>query len=268
MDLGLAGKRALLTASSAGLGFACAAALAAEGVHIALSSRHQDRAEAAAAQVRANLADTLATAPQVFAYAADVSENAAQEQLFAQASRDLGGLDILICNAGGPPAGNFDSLEESAWDHAYQLTLQSAVRSVRYALPHLRAAGGGVIVMIASSSVKTPIPNLLLSNVFRPAIQGLCKALAIELAADNIRVLCLCPGRIETERVNSLDSQNAERQGISLEAVRQRSVSSIPLQRLGQPEEFGRVAAFLCSSAASYVTGSSIFVDGGSVRCL
>jgi len=174
----------------------------------------------------------------------------------------------LVCNAGGPSPGSFESLDEEAWDSAYALTLQSVVRSVRYALPHLRAAGGGRILAIASSSVKRPLPNLLLSNVFRPAVQGLCKSLSIELAGDNIQVNCLAPGRIETERVNQLDRALAERRGSSFEAVREQALQAIPMGRLGQPEEFGRVAAFLCSEAALYISGSTVLVDGGAVRSL
>ena len=257
MDLGLTNKRALVTASSGGLGFACAQALAGEGAVVATSSRDPERAQTAADNIGSK-----------YAYDVDVSDKTSLETLFANATSDLGGLDILVCNAGGPPPGGFLALEEDKWDFAYQLTLQSVVRSVRLAIPHFEKAGGGVIVVIASSSVKSPIPNLLLSNVFRPAIQGLCKSLAMELASKNIRVLCLSPGRIETDRVNQLDQIKAERQGKDFDSVRQASLANIPMGRLGEPAEFGRVAAFLCSEAASYMTGSTLFVDGGSVKCL
>jgi 3-oxoacyl-[acyl-carrier protein] reductase len=174
----------------------------------------------------------------------------------------------LLCNAGGPPPGSFKSLAEDKWDIAYQLTLQSVVRSVRLALPHFQEAGGGRVLTIVSSSVKKPIPNLLLSNVFRPAVQGLCKSLSLELAGDNVQVNCLAPGRILTERIDQLDEAMASKQGSTVEAVRQRSLQTIPMGRLGEPAEFGRVAAFLCSEAAAYITGSTVFVDGGSVTCL
>ena len=262
MNLGLDGKRALVTAASGGLGFASAQALSAEGARVAICSRAKDRADDASKRIRE------ATGSEVFAYEADVSQDASLRQLLERATSDLGGLDILICNAGGPPPGGFKVLDEEKWDAAYQLTLQSVVRSVRYALPHFKNSGGGRILVIASSSVKQPIPNLLLSNVFRPAIQGLCKSLSAELAEDNIQVNILAPGRIETERINQLDEALAQKQNLALEEVRKRSIQNIPMGRLGQPEEFGRVAAFLCSEAACYVTGSTLFVDGGSVRAL
>ena len=261
MNLRLDGKRALVLASSSGLGFASAQALAAEGATVAVCSREQARANEAADKIKA------ATDAEVFAYEVDVSNAESLASLFKKATAGLGGLDILICNAGGPPPGGFSALDEDKWDFAYQLTLQSVVRSVRHALPHLKENGGSILV-IGSSSMKQPIPNLLLSNVFRPAIQGLCKTLAGELAPDGIRVNCISPGRIETERINQLDEANAKKQNLSLEEVRQRSLANIPMGRLGDPEEFGKVAAFLCSEAASYMTGSTLYVDGGSVKAL
>lgn len=263
MDLGLKDKRAVILAASAGLGFATASALAAEGARIALCSRDQGRAEGAADRIGAAVPGA-----EVHAFAADVSDAASLEGLFAAATRALGGLDILVCNAGGPPAGGFTSLAEAQWQTAFQLTLMSVVRSVGLALPHLREAGGGRILTIVSSSVKRPLPNLLLSNVYRPAVQGLCKSLSLELAADNIQVNCLAPGRVATERLEELDRARAARQGVSFEEVRAESIAQIPMGRFGEPSEFGRVAAFLCSAAATYVNGSTIFVDGGSVDCL
>ena len=261
MNLGLAGKRALVLASSSGLGFASANALAAEGATVAVCGREQQRADEAAKKINE------VTKSKVFAYEANVSEAASLKTLFDKATSDLGGLDILICNAGGPPPGGFSALDEDKWDFAYQLTLQSVIRSVRHALPYLKEKGGSIVV-IGSSSMKQPIPNLMLSNVFRPAIQGLCKTLASELAPDNIRVNCISPGRVATERIAQLDEALAKRQNLSVEEVKQRSLAKIPMNRLGDPEEFGRVAAFLCSEAASYMTGSALYVDGGSVKAL
>jgi 3-oxoacyl-[acyl-carrier protein] reductase len=262
MNLGLTGKRALVLASSSGLGFASAKALASEGAKLALCSREGAKANDAAKKIKEVIN------AEVFAYEADVSQDASLKNLFEKTTADLGGLEILICNAGGPPPGGFSALDENKWDLAYQLTLQSVVRSVRYALPHFKTSGGGSILVIGSSSMKQPIPNLLLSNVFRPAIQGLCKTLAAEFAGDNIRVNCLSPGRVATERIAQLDEALAKKQNISLEEVQQRSLEAIPMGRLGDPEEFGKVAAFLCSEAASYMTGSTLYVDGGSVRAL
>ena len=262
MNLGLEGKRAIVTAASAGLGYAVAEALALEGANVAICSRDEGRAQAAAEAI------TRAGAGTAHGFAADVSDAASLERFFGEATDRLGGLDILVCNAGGPPPGGFDALDEAKWDLAYGLTLQSVVRSVRLALPELRRAGGGAILTLASSSVKSPVPNLLLSNVFRPAVHGLCKSLSLELAQDRIRVNVLSPGRIHTERLEQLDEANAQKRGVSKEQVREESISAIPLGRLGDPREFGNVGAFLCSEAASYVTGSHILVDGGLVKSL
>lgn len=262
MNLGLAGKRALVLASSSGLGFASAKALAAEGATVAVCSRELARATEAATKIKAE------TAVTTFAYEVDVANAESLEALFKNAIADLGGLDVLICNAGGPPPGGFSVLDEDKWDFAYQLTLQSVVRSVRHALPHLKASETGSVLVIGSSSMKQPIPNLMMSNVFRPAIQGLCKTLASELAPEGIRVNCISPGRVATERIAQLDEALAKKQNISIEEVKTRSLSSIPMGRLGDPEEFGKVAAFLSSQAASYMTGSTLYVDGGSVKAL
>lgn len=261
MNLGLEGKLALVTAATGGLGFATAQALAAEGVQVVLCGRDEGRVQDAVRQLEHS-------GGRAAGFVADVSRAEDLERLFAQVQETLGGLDILVSNAGGPPSGGFGALDESQWDMAYGLTLQSVVRSVRLALPMMQARGGGRILSIVSSSVKRPLPNLLLSNVFRPAVQGLCKSLASELAADNIQVNCLAPGRIETERVNELDTALANKQGKSFGEVRKTSLQSIPMGRLGEPGEFGQVAAFLCSEAAKYMTGSTVFVDGGSVSCL
>lgn len=262
MNLGLDGRLALVTAASGGLGFATAAALSEEGATVAICSRDESRASTAAEKIAER------SGRQVFAYQADVSDRDSLARLFEGATADLGGLDILVCNAGGPPPGDFGSLGEAEWDRAYSLTLQSVARSVRLALPHMRKRGGGSILTIASSSVRSPVPNLLLSNVFRPAVYGLCKSLSIELAGEGIRVNLISPGRIETERIVQLDQAVARKEGRPVEEVTARTVASIPMGRLGQPDEFGRVGAFLCSEAASYITGSNILVDGGLVRSL
>ena len=262
MDLGLNGRRALVLAASSGLGRASALELAREGARVALCSRDQGRADEAAQAIRDE------TGAEVHAFEADVADASSLEGLFASATEALGGLDVLVANAGGPPPGGFGSTDEAAWDRAYQLTLQSVVRSARLALPHLKASGGGSILATASSSVVQPIPNLLLSNVFRPAVRALCKHLAEEYAADGIRVNVLSPGRVLTPRIDQLDQANAEKTGKTPEQVRADAVARIPLGRLGDPAEFGRVAAFLSSPAASYLTGQHLLVDGGLIRSL
>ncbi|GGR06229.1 SDR family oxidoreductase [Deinococcus ruber] len=262
MDLQLNGKTALVTAGSSGLGFGCALELAREGARVALCSRELDRAQDAAERIQQE------TGQSVLAFAADVARSEDLEALFAAVGEAFGRLDVLICNAGGPPAGRFEVLAEGHWELAFQLTLMSVVRSVRLALPLMQAAGGGRVLTITSSSVKRPIDNLTLSNTFRPAVQGLCKSLSLELSAHNIQVNSLAPGRIETERINQLDDLAASRKGVNRADVRAESERDIPMGRLGQPEEFGRVAAFLCSPAAAYINGSSLLVDGGAVTSL
>jgi 3-oxoacyl-[acyl-carrier protein] reductase len=262
MDLGLAGKTALVTAASGGLGYATALALAGEGAHVAICSRELGRAQEAAATIAA---DTGAT---VHGFAADVSVAADLERLVGDAADALGGLDVLVNNAGGPPPGGFDTLDDAAWERGFQLTLMSAVRGIRNALPHFERAGGGSILTILSSSIKQPIPNLLISNVYRPGLAGLTKSLAIDLAPQGIRVNGLAPGRIATDRTLQLNAALAERQGKTPDEIMKASVATIPMGRLGEADEFGRVAAFLCSPAASYVTGHMMIVDGGSVRAL
>ena len=262
MDLQLNGKTALVTAASAGLGYATAAALSAEGARVAICSRDLNRAQDAAKRIQAQ------TGNEVLAYQADVASETDLTRLFGEVNEALGQLDILVCNAGGPPPGNFSALSEAQWETGFQLTLMSVVRSVRLALPLMKAAGGGRVLTILSSSVRKPIDNLTLSNTFRPAVQGLCKSLSLELAGDNIQVNGLAPGRIETGRINQLDDAVAEKLGKTRAEIRAASEAQIPMKRLGQPEEFGRVAAFLCSPAAEYVNGSVLLVDGGAMTSL
>lgn len=262
MNLGLDGKRALVLAGSSGLGRGVATELAREGARVAINSRDDARAATAAAEI------AEATGGEVHGIAADVADAAGVEALVDGAVNALGGLDILVCNAGGPPPGNFGALDDDAWLDAWNLTLMSVTRSVRAALPHLKEAGGGAILAITSSSVKRPIPNLLMSNVYRPAVAALCKHLSVELGPDGIRVNVLAPGRILTERTNVLDRNKAEKQGKTLDEVRAASIATMPLGRLGEVEEFARTATFLVSDAASYTTGTTSLVDGGMVRCL
>jgi len=263
MNLGLEDKLALVTAATGGLGFATAKALVGEGVRVVICGRDLERVASAVARL-----DEAGTKHAALGFVADVSQARDLERLFEHTQEALGGLDILVNNAGGPPAGGFEALSAAQWDLAYGLTLQSVVRSVGLALPLMRQRGGGRILTIVSSSVKRPLPNLLLSNVFRPAVQGLSKSLSIELAPDNIQVNCLAPGRVETERIDQLDAALAAKLGKSKDEVRAKSMADIPMGRLGEPDEFGQVAAFLCSAAAKYMTGSTVFVDGGAVTCL
>jgi 3-oxoacyl-[acyl-carrier protein] reductase len=178
----------------------------------------------------------------------------------------FGGVDMLVVNAGGPPAGNFDQFDDDAWQDAFELTLMSAVRMIRAVLPFMRTAGGGSILTITSSSVKEPIDFLLLSNVMRSGVTSLAKSLSQQLAPENIRVNNLMPGRIDTDRVQALDERSARARGLSAEEIRAANELGIPLRRYGTIEEFGRLGAFLLSDAASYITGQTIAVDGGSIK--
>jgi 3-oxoacyl-[acyl-carrier protein] reductase len=261
MNLNLQGKRALVNAASQGLGYAVAEALANEGARVAISAK-DGSAVAAAERLAAS------TGAEVHGFDADVASLTSLEALFDQVVPALGGLDILVNNAGGPPPGGFADLDEAQWARGYDLTMMSVVRSIRLALPAFEAAGGGRVLTMLSSSVKTSLPNLLLSNVYRPGLQGLIKALAIEFGPKNIQVVGLAPGRIATERTRELDEAAAKKAGKTFEEVRAASIATMPMGRFGEPEEFGRVGAFLCSPAAAYINGSVVLLDGGSVRAL
>lgn len=262
MDLGLTGQRALVSAASAGLGYAIAEALAAEGVRLAICSRDLARASAAAERI------ARATGAEVHPFATDVADADSLTRLFDEALSALGGLDVLVNNAGGPPPGTFADTSEASWARGFELTLMSAVRSLKLALPAFEAAGGGRALTVMSSSVKQALPNLFLSNVYRPALVGLTKSLAVELGPKNVQVMGIAPGRIATERTDELDQAAANRSGKTFDEVRAASIATMPAGRLGAPHEFGQVAAFLCSPAARYMSGSVVLVDGGSVRAL
>lgn len=262
MNLQLTGKKALVLAASGGLGKATALELAREGATVALCSRSLSRAQATAEEIRAQ------TGGEVHAIEADVAHKHGIETLMDDAINALGSLDILICNAGGPMPGGFDAQTEDSWQSAFQLTLMSVVRSIEAALPWFRVNGNGSIVVLGSSSIKQPLPNLLLSNVFRPGVHALVKHLASELADSNIRINMVSPGRILTDRIYQLDAERAKRENKTIDAVQAASLAHIPLNRFGDPAEFARTVVFIASPAASYTTGASLLVDGGMVKAL
>jgi 3-oxoacyl-[acyl-carrier protein] reductase len=257
MDLGLNGRVALVAAASRGLGKAVATALAEEGARVAIFSRRQEAIETAAAEIRAR------TGGEILPLAADVNRPEQLEEVVRATVDRFGRLDILINNAGGPPPGTFDTLRDEQWQQAVELTLMSAVRLTRLALPHLRMQGGGRIINLTSSSTREPIPNLLLSNAIRAAVAGWAKTLSLELAPENILVNCVAPGRIDTERLKELDRANAQRQGRTEEEVRRANETAIPLGRYGRPDEFAAAVVFLASDRAGYITGITLYVDGG-----
>lgn len=262
MDMGLTGRGVLVTAASRGLGRAIAEAFASEGANVMIASRTEADLIRACSEIEAKTGRT------VHYMVADVARPADIERLYAMAGDRLGRLDVLITNAGGPPSGSFETMTEEKWESSFQTHLMSVVRLTQGALPLMRAAGGGRIIHIASSSVKQPIEGLVLSNTFRTAIAGLAKTLSIELAPDQILVNTIGPGRIATERTLSLDRQKATALGKEVAEVEAESRRNIPLGRYGTPEEFARIVVFLCSAANSFITGQTLLVDGGMVRAL
>lgn len=260
MDLGLKDKVALVAASSKGLGFGIAKALATDGAKVSLCSRTADEVKAAATKLADEYGvDTLASA-------CDVRRLADIEAWVDKTVAAWGKVDCLVVNAGGPPAKLFVELSDDDFQAAFELTLLSSARMIRLALPHMSA--GGSILTVTSSSIKEPIPRLGLSTIMRAGVVGLVKTLADELADDGIRVNNLVPGRIDTDRVAQLDAVSAEKLGISREEVRQRSLGGIPLGRLGTIDDFGAAGAFLLSPAAAYITGATLRVDGGAMRSI
>lgn len=258
MDLGLQDKTALVAASSKGLGYGVAKALAANGAKVSLCSRSAD-AVAAAAQT---LADDYGV--KTLASACDLRRPADIQAWIDKTVVAWGQIDCLLVNAGGPPAKMFKELSDSDWQAAFELTLMSSVRMIRMTIPHM--TGGGSILTVTSSSIKEPIPRLGLSTVMRAGVAGLVKTLADELAGDGIRVNNLVPGRIDTDRVAQLDANTSDKLGISIEEVKRRSLAAIPLGRYGHIDDFGSAGAFLLSPAASYITGATLRVDGGAMR--
>jgi 3-oxoacyl-[acyl-carrier protein] reductase len=262
MDFGLRGKRAIVMAASRGLGYASALGLAREGCRLVICSREQARIDAAAAAIRQE------TGADVTALQADVSSATEAKRLVDAAVSAYGGLEIVVHNAGGPPAGETLQMTEEQWQKAFEQNMLSFTRIVSAAAPEMKKAGYGRIITIASSSIKQPIPNLALSNALRAGVWGLAKTLSRELAPQGILVNVIAPGRIDTERIAELDNANAQKSGKSVEDVRKASVASIPLGRLGKPEELANLVVFLASQAGSYITGQAITVDGAAGTAL
>ncbi len=254
MDLGLTDRRCLVGGASRGLGAAIARALAGEGARIAGMARKASEAEPAI--------ESLGGVP----IDVDLSTAGGPESAIERAVEALGGLDGLVANSGGPPQGSFADLGEDAWGRAIDGTLHSTMRLIRAALPHLRDGRDPAILVVLSSSVREPIPGLVTSNVLRPALSGLIKSLVGEIAP--VRINAVAPGRFDTERVRSVDRTRAAETGSTVEEVQRQTRARIPLGRYGDPDELGRVAAFLLSPAASYLNGGVIAVDGGMIRSL
>lgn len=260
MDLGIKDKVAMVAASSKGLGFGVAKALAENEAKVSMCSRTLEEVQASAEKLGG------VTGTETLATACDVSKPEDIDTWVKATTEKWHNVDMLLVNAGGPPAAYFTELTDEQWQAAFDLTLMSTVRMIRAVLPHMQP--GSAILTVTSSSIKEPIERLGLSTVMRAGVVGLVKTLANELADDGIRVNNLIPGRIDTDRVAQLDQGVAKRLGITPEEARERSEQRIPMKRLGTVDEFGAAGAFLLSPAASYITGTSLVVDGGQMRSI
>lgn len=259
MNLGLTDKPVIVCASSAGLGKATALEFAREGARVMLCSRRAAELERAAADIKATTGNEPAFT------VVDVTKPADITRLVEATVAAFGGIYALINNSGGPPAGTFDQFDDAAWQSAFELNLLSYVRTTRAALPFLRKSAGR-IVNFTSSSVKSPIENLILSNTFRTGVLGLTKTLAGELGSDGVLVNVLGPGRIQTDRIEQLDKVRAAKLNTSVDQVRTDMAKAIPIGRYGTPDEYARMAVFLGSPANTYITGQTLLVDGGMVK--
>jgi len=262
MDLGLANKVALVAAASRGLGRAVAEELAAEGARLIICSRRTETIERVANDIKG------ATGVEVIGVAADVSKSSDVARLVSTGVERFGRIDILVTNAGGPPAGQFESFTIDQWEEATRLLLHSAVELARHVLPGMKARGWGRILNITSIAVKQPVDNLILSNSLRAAVTGFARTLANEVANSGVTVNNIMPGYTRTERVEELARMMAEKQGITPDEFIARWEKEIPMRRIGEPREFAALAAFMVSERASYITGVSIPVDGGWIKGL
>jgi 3-oxoacyl-[acyl-carrier protein] reductase len=244
VDLGIAGKRALVTGSSKGLGRAIAAGLAAEGVKVAICSRNAESVAKTAAALK------------VKGFAADLSAPGAIEKLVADVTKKLGGIDILVSNTGGPPPTVFDGTTDEMWRNAFEGLFMSTVKLIRLCLPGMRERKWGRIMTVTSVSAREPLDGLTISNAIRPGLHGLLNSLSREVGKDGITVNALMPGSTLTDRLKDFpyDQEEVDR--------------TIPARRLGKPEDFGAVATFLASQQAGYVSGEAIAVDGGMLRSI
>ena len=263
MDLQLNGKRALICGGSSGLGRAVATALVAEGAHVALLSRNASKLEAATAEMNA------AGPGRAVWVIADLADHDALLNAVDAAEEELGGpIEILLNNTGGPAPSGVQGLDPDLWRNQFEAMVLSVFRLTDRVLPGMKSAGWGRILNVASSSVVEPIANLGVSTALRSSVAGWAKTLAIEVAAHGVTVNTLLPGRIDTPRITQLDAARAAVTGQSPAEARAASEQTIPVGRIGRPEEFGCVAAFLASPLAAYVTGSLVRIDGGAIRAI
>ena len=259
MDLGLKNKVAAVAAASQGLGYAVARELSAEGARVGICSRSEENVRAAAERISSE------TGGEVFPFVADVSKRVEAIRFVEAVAGKLGRVDILVTNAGGPSPGGFDDVDLDEVNHAFHLTLESAVAMMKTAIPPMRERRWGRVVNMLSFTVKQPELNLLMSNTMRTGLMGFSKSVAREVAADNVLINCVAPGYTRTERLEELAQDMARRESEGAGDVYHDWEKRIPMRRLGEPEEIAKVVTFLCSEATSYVMGVTIQVDGGLV---
>ncbi|UCC72791.1 MAG: SDR family oxidoreductase [Gemmatimonadota bacterium] len=257
MDLGLAGRVAAVGGASSGLGKAIAWALAREGARVAICARGEEQLE------RTGLAIHRASGVEVFAYPVDLATEGGPKEFIDATLKEFGRLDILVTNAGGPPATTSSQTPPEAWADALALSMLSAIRMSQAAIPYMRRNSWGRIICITSISVKSPLPAMILSNTVRPGVVGYAKTISQEFASDGITVNVVCPGYMATDRVAELAETRAAQSGQTVEEVVAGLVANIPAGRMGDPKELGDLVAFLASERAAYINGTTIQIDGG-----
>ncbi|UUI02372.1 SDR family oxidoreductase [Oceanobacillus jeddahense] len=260
MDLKLKNKKVLVLASSKGIGREIANKYAEEGASVIITGRTKEILKKTADEI------STQTGSEVIPFVTDVSKKEDINRLFTFVKEHFGVLDVLVSNAGGPPIIDFETSDEADWYDAFELTLMSSVRAIKEAIPLMKKNGQGRILYVASTSIKEPISELLLSNIFRSGVQALCKSLAEDYAKDQILINIVGPGRINTDRLKNIDKRNAERHQVPLEDWQNRVQETIPIGRYGTPEEFAEAAVFLGSYRNTYITGQTLLIDGGAVK--
>lgn len=260
METGLKNKSVIVAASSQGMGLATAHAFAAEGARVAMCARNAKTLSAAAEDVRKK------RGTEVLEHALDVTDPAAVSRFVRSVGEKFGGIDVCVTNAGGPPAKSFLSITLEEWRKAEELNFLSVVHFAREVIPHMQKRRWGRFITITSTSVRQPIPDLVLSNSVRPSVVGLVKSLAVEFGKDGILCNNVAPGYTATERLSELSATRALAAGVTEQEIRDRWAADIPLRRLGKPEEIADVIVWLASERASYITGQTIMVDGGNYR--